>query len=345
MENDLLSIIIPVYNTAKYLDRCLESVLKQTYKSLEIICVDDGSTDASSEILEKYIASYPNIFVFHHEKNKGLLEARRTGIYKSNGKFIQFVDSDDTIDPKLCESAVRLIKKHNTDIVEFSAQQIDVDSKRMAAINPFCKRVENENILTEYFVTRQATTWLLNKIFRSDLCKRAFENIPPIHCYAGEDILVSFFLAYYSSAYIGISTKSMYNYFLGLGISSTRNITLEKYQQYCKMNVIPAIIKKFIEKEQSGPTAQKACEYLTRRLVNDCCVYYLRVGSQDKDKALRMFNDYWNNDENFSKTLLEVVTDQKKIIDDIYRSESYKIGNFIVSPVYTAVSYIKRGLK
>lgn len=95
----LVSIVIPVYNSESTLSRCIDSVLLQTYKSLEIILVDDASIDTSSKLCDDYAFKYDRISVIHKEKNEGLLLARKTGVMSSKGYYILNVDSDDYIEP------------------------------------------------------------------------------------------------------------------------------------------------------------------------------------------------------------------------------------------------------
>lgn len=99
---DKISVIIPVYNTAPYLKRCLDSVLQSTYRNLEIICVNDGSTDASLSILEQYQALDDRVVVID-QNNRGLSAARNTGMARATGDFISFVDSDDWVHPQMFE--------------------------------------------------------------------------------------------------------------------------------------------------------------------------------------------------------------------------------------------------
>ena len=94
--NDLISVIIPVYNAEKYICACLESVLNQTYKNIEIICVDDGSVDLSGNICDEYQSKYENIRVTH-QKNGGVCAARNSGLEVAQGEYVCFVDSDDII--------------------------------------------------------------------------------------------------------------------------------------------------------------------------------------------------------------------------------------------------------
>lgn len=98
MKNDLISVVIPVYNTEKYLERCVDSVLNQSYQNLEIIFVNDSSTDNSMEIIEKYCNTDNRCKCINLEKNMGVGNARNIGINQANGKYIAFIDSDDWVD-------------------------------------------------------------------------------------------------------------------------------------------------------------------------------------------------------------------------------------------------------
>lgn len=113
--NDLISIIIPVYNVKNYLEECVESVLNQTYRNLEVIIVDDGSTDGSEFICDKYKETDNRVIVIH-QPNMGLSSARNTGICNCKGKYLCFVDSDDYIESRYVEELYNSIKKYNVRI-------------------------------------------------------------------------------------------------------------------------------------------------------------------------------------------------------------------------------------
>ena len=114
-ENPLISVIIPVYNVEQYIERCIRSVIVQTYKNLEIIIVDDGSTDNSGNICDKLAQEDNRIKVFH-QVNKGVSAARNIGLQEAHGEFIGFVDSDDFIDSDMYEYLYSLIKDNGADI-------------------------------------------------------------------------------------------------------------------------------------------------------------------------------------------------------------------------------------
>ena len=126
--NPLISVIVPIYNTSKYLPRCLNSIINQTYKNLEIICINDGSTDSSLSILQNYAQKDSRIKITT-QKNAGLSAARNTGITKSTGKYITFVDSDDEISHNMLEKLLVSLQKNDTDISVCSFKEIYPDGE------------------------------------------------------------------------------------------------------------------------------------------------------------------------------------------------------------------------
>ena len=114
-----ISIIIPMYNVEKYLRRCLDSVLNQTFSDWQAICVDDGSPDNSGKIAEEY-AAQDSRFVVVHKENGGLSDARNAGFTKADGKYIMYLDSDDFIHPQTMEIAYKAITENKSDIASFS---------------------------------------------------------------------------------------------------------------------------------------------------------------------------------------------------------------------------------
>ena len=114
MKDALVSVIIPVYNTEKYLDKCLESVINQTYKNLQIILVDDGATDSSPQLCDEWKVKDSRIEVIH-KQNEGLGFTRNAGIKKAKGKYVCFLDSDDTIDSDTIHYCVYMLSNENVD--------------------------------------------------------------------------------------------------------------------------------------------------------------------------------------------------------------------------------------
>ena len=125
----LLSVIVPVYNTKKYLRECIDSILAQTYSNYELILVDDGSTDGSSEICDEYAQKNERVFVIHKE-NCGLLHTRKVGFAAAKGEYISYIDSDDFIAADMYEYMMSKIAEHNVDVAIF---QVNDQMKKMVA--------------------------------------------------------------------------------------------------------------------------------------------------------------------------------------------------------------------
>lgn len=115
MYDELISVVLPIFNVEKYLERCIESVINQTYSNIEIILVDDGSTDNSGKICDEYQKKDQRIKVIH-KKNGGLSEARNTGTKNAIGKYITYIDSDDYVKNDYVEYLYNLVKKYNTKV-------------------------------------------------------------------------------------------------------------------------------------------------------------------------------------------------------------------------------------
>ena len=121
----LVSVIIPVYNVEKYIEKCVTSVLEQTFDDFEIIVVIDGSTDGSEAKARKLQEENPGKIIIINQENKGLGGARNTGIINARGEYLLFVDSDDYIEKNLLADATKIIKSENSDVVIFDFDYVD----------------------------------------------------------------------------------------------------------------------------------------------------------------------------------------------------------------------------
>ena len=128
--NELISIIVPVYNVEKYLEKCVNSIVNQTYKNLEIILVDDGATDSSGKLCDK-LAKIDNRIKVYHKENGGLSDARNYGVERATGDYIGFVDSDDYIDSEMYGKLYEAIKKENVDVAECNLKIIYPDREEL----------------------------------------------------------------------------------------------------------------------------------------------------------------------------------------------------------------------
>ena len=127
--NILVSVIVPVYNVENYIEKCLESIVNQTYKNLQIILVDDGSTDKSGEICDKYVKMDERVEVIHKENN-GLVSARKSGIVRAKGIYTVNVDGDDWIETDAIEKYVMISNKYHPDIIMVTSHYNDYEASQ-----------------------------------------------------------------------------------------------------------------------------------------------------------------------------------------------------------------------
>ncbi|WP_194191028.1 glycosyltransferase [Clostridium chrysemydis] len=166
----ILSVIIPVYNIENYLEKCIDSVLKQRFKNYEIILVNDGSTDNSLKICKRYKQRYNNITLID-KKNGGLSDARNAGLKIANGEFVVFIDSDDYIDEFMFEKMINVAQKDNLDLVICDCERV-YESKE---IDKICKcdldsskLYNNEELLYNYLLQNiRPNAW--DKLYRKSL--------------------------------------------------------------------------------------------------------------------------------------------------------------------------------
>ena len=162
----LVSVIVPVYNVADYLPRCVDSLLRQTYPRIEIILVDDGSTDRSSLLCDQYAKQHPHVQVIH-QKNAGLPAARNTGLANMHGEFFTFVDADDWVDPKSYELLVAQTIKNNTD---FTSCDFCFVSEKRRIERSFDLKKAPGHLLPDQLLFGLLKTYnfsVANKLFRS----------------------------------------------------------------------------------------------------------------------------------------------------------------------------------
>lgn len=175
----LISIVIPVYNVEEYFDKCMQSVLNQTYKNLEIILVDDGSTDASGRMCDIYASQDARVRVVHKE-NGGLVSARKAGVVLATGEYTSYIDSDDWVDVDMYENIVRQMRGTDIDIVLFGSKKEYPERTEIRKENlepGVYRKCELENMIRkhleecEYFYAPIVGQHLWSKLFRTEIIK------------------------------------------------------------------------------------------------------------------------------------------------------------------------------
>lgn len=296
----LLSVVIPVYNTECFLSHCLDSIVGQSYDRLEIICVDDGSTDSSIDILRSYAEKDSRIRLIEKARNEGLLLARKSGALAATGDYLIFVDSDDYLELNACKELIALTTNYQADIFHYTVGVEDYSGDKEAekwltnyltAKDTF---LSGNEIMQQLFITRSIPTSLVGKLFKVELCKKVFAHIPDYNCYLGEDLFTSFLFGFYAGNYIGIKTKPLYWYRRGLGVSNNQIMSLPKFESYCKMAELVKYAYAFLASSDCLDTYEVYAEAMATRMFEDCCrIYQYRLSRTDKFNGGQILIQYW----------------------------------------------------
>ena len=272
--NSLVSIIVPVHNTALYLQKCLESIVRQTYRNIEIILVDDGSTDESPQICDFYANSDPRIIVLH-QPNSGAVGARKAGIERSCGDYIMFVDSDDWMSPEMCNKLVCKAECSNADVTicDFANVQAGIVKRK------YCGNIYSPELLLHKIILYQHPSVLWNKLFKRELAIKSLMN-----CVVGDDISEDFLAnvsCLLSSPTIAYVPELLYYQNRDVQNSMTTNLPTLGKALYVGRNNLERVHKLLIE---SGVFAQYKYDF--NRLVLNVKTYLL---AESKFKEARCF--------------------------------------------------------
>lgn len=191
--SELISIIVPVYNIARDLPRCLDSILTQTYAPIEIIAVDDGSQDSSGRILDDYAARYPQLTVIH-QKNCGVTSARLHGVSHSKGSWIGFVDGDDYVEPDMFQHLYKNAIQYDADISHCGYRMVFADGRVHYFHNTGQIMEQNPHKgLADLLDGSVVEPGLCNKLFRAQLFQDVEKDMDP-SIRINEDLLMNFLL-------------------------------------------------------------------------------------------------------------------------------------------------------
>ena len=265
-ENELISIIIPVYNVRSYLARCLDSVLKQTYKNLEIIVVDDGSTDGSAKICDEYAEKDARIRVIHRGNN-GVSSARNLGKEIATGKWLSFVDADDTIEPEFCEEMLRCAKDKCVDYVCSGYKRVYPRGAEAYNTSYQRKVLKKDDFIYCLMNVQFGYGFVHMKLIKSSIAKLvSFDQ----NLEVGEDALYNLEIAD-KLAEVAILEKPLYNYYASSNSVVKRwdKNYIKKYQKAVET------IKEYMEEKYGDKYKDEVENFVTYHafliLVNYCC--------------------------------------------------------------------------
>ena len=246
------SIIMPIYNTENYLEQSIVSVLNQSYSDYELVCVDDGSTDNSAQILSAF-ADKKEIKIIKHDCNKGLFCARKTGVQNTTGDYILFLDSDDWLEQDALKILAKELSNSRPDYIEFGYYMVSANGQKK--IWRFSKADKPKKLTDILSAKANFTIW--NKCYNANTIKPIYNTLPDFYAVFAEDYYQIVILEYFIKTRKIINTP-LYNYRITTGISNTPYFdNIEKIKNIdISLNNITQNLFCFFEKENLPEYAQ-----------------------------------------------------------------------------------------
>lgn len=301
MKNDLISIIIPVYKVEKYLEKCIESVLKQTYTNLQIILVDDGSPDNCGKICDEYAKKDSRIEVIH-KANGGLSDARNVGISKAKGRYIGFVDSDDYIKEDMYEILLNLIKKYDADVSICNLYDVIDGNECIRNKENGIREYSRIDILKEILLDKNIQSYAWNKLYKKEL----FDEIKYPIGKKYEDIGTTFYL-FEKCNKIVVTSEPEY-YYLKRADSLVNNVTESTILDYTEI-----IIQRYLYIKQNIKELRKYNNYyLAKTLI---------TAHNDIENLENISEEMQQRHKKLYELVLEIIKSNSKDIDELFSEE------------------------
>lgn len=273
MTTPLISVIVPVYRVEEYLERCVKSILSQTYKNLEVILVDDGSPDQCPAICDACAEKDVRVKVIHQE-NKGLSGARNAGIDAASGEYLAFVDSDDYVSPHFIEELYQLLQDTGCAIGQCRFSYVKGDGLVEEGDSAFCI-YRGESLMEQLYGPEEKATCFVvawNKLYRAELFKETGIRYPEgrIH----EDEATTYRL-FHEAKKLAFLDRALYGYYTENGGSITSVFSAKRLQWLTAHEERIAFFKK------NG--YEKLLPAAYRKLCDACITFYFRCTEQVKD--------------------------------------------------------------
>lgn len=294
MENNIkLSVVIPAYNVEKYIEACIDSLINQTLKELQIIIVDDGSTDKTGEIIAKYAEIDPRIELYTIQ-NSGVSVARNLGIKKSKGKYLSFIDSDDTLDINAYNVLYNKAEEQKVDILYFGGNTIfedEIVKTRFSNMENLYHRIENIDSIDAHILfsnMMERSSYLdtpCMQIYNLDFIKK--NNLRFIEHVQFEDIHFSM-ESILSANKVAVITDNFYNRLIRSNSTITKKRTF--YSIYCYIKIYEKLFN-FISSKNFDIDTKKYIYLKLNHLAKTVKNIFNRIGPKEKENYIKLTND------------------------------------------------------
>lgn len=230
-----LSIVIPAFNNSRYLPDCVHSVTHQHFRDVEVIIVDDCSTDDTYEVASQLEHEDSRVRLIQHDKNSGTLASRKTGVLASQGQFIMLMDQDDELADGALQKLIDFGNANPADIYHFGVQVVAANKSAQDAaagmtsfLTPCARTLHDADILKAQFNTDNGFDWHVHhKMYRGDFARTAYSYAADQRLVLSDDLYMSFIFGTLASTYIGIPDSPWYLYHLGRGDTLGTQLTVQ----------------------------------------------------------------------------------------------------------------------
>lgn len=279
-----ISIILRVRNQENLINRALDSILKQSLSEIELICIDNCSSDHTLDILRGYEKEDDRIYLIANPKDMGLLYSDVIGLRAARGEYVTFVDGDDTIPPGACERMYKIAKESAADIIQLPFSFCvgsNVDSGLQTAIQsyfrPYPTPLFGEEISRKSVLERKYAWNIIGKLFSNSICKKTIEDISTPYVIFADDMILYTFLAFFANSYIGEpDIQPCYVYSIGTGeTTAATTLSLEAFRQKCSILKAQDLLIEFFQKQNALKEYEEYCTQIPQNLMNDILYIWL----------------------------------------------------------------------
>lgn len=345
-----VSVIIAAYNVEEYIAETLDSAVSQTLKDIEIVVVDDCSTDGTSGIISEYAKTDERIKVVRHEENGGLVRVRQTGLKSSTGEYVIFLDGDDKLSRDACEKAYNAITAENVDMLQFDFELMFVPPARYSKTVEYDQHetrrapgrkimaTSKAGLLDEKTVGGTVNFTIWDKIYKRTLLEEAAAYVPDEYLNMAEDVLYSFIIQYHAHSFSFIPDR-LYIYRYGCGMSTTTRRSERLLRSIAKN----AYVYNYLSDFAKGVGSQNDCASALQRVQKQLYTHIVDAYTHSIDKEERDFllseALKYGNAEHLVLTLSEYLYSE---LQGYRNSESYRIGMILTYIPRKIIWFLKR---
>ncbi len=294
----ILTIVVSIFNTSKYLHHTLDSIRSQDFSALEVICIDDGSTDGSDKIIREFVENDSRFKAIIHRDNCGTHLTRIEGMELASGKYVWLIDGDDSIAPDACTKLSKLINRGKTDVIHVGTHVINENYLNQDRIDymqrftkPFKRKLLGEDVFKGCFIDDKYKFNIWNKVFSKDVLLKSIPDFKKDVFPKAQDKYEYYVIASHADSYSGHPDLVAYEYHFGNGTTGHSKITRESFSKYCSMSKASRAIEDY--SEGKSKMYADAAAISRQHLIADCVANWYRLPIDDRSDAFDEMIDSW----------------------------------------------------